>query len=166
MDVDKVITDVVPTKVIDKTVDNTIKEIVENAVDINDDEQMKQIIRMFNQNIAKKNMNRIVKFNNLLDQIGDVAYERIATNPGLIEDKDVIAYIKAFQDVLDKSRNTVNTIQELPPITLTQNNNTLVVNNGDATEQFSPEARQRILDMVKLYTSNINTDDKGDLDDK
>lgn len=120
-----------------------LNALVDEAIDIEDPDHLNNIIAMFNQNIAKKNMARIVKNIGILDSATDEALKRVLNSPEKISDKDLIAYINVFQKANDGYTNTLNGVSSQPTIQVNQNNISL-----DNSPKFTEESSKKILDII------------------
>lgn len=147
----------ITTRDLDVSVDASIKDVVEDIVGANDPQSFQQLTAIFNQNIAKKNMIRVLKLNGVLDKLSEEALNRVLYDSHNIEDKDLISYLKTIQDIIDKSTKSTEIISEQTPISLNQTNNVINITN---TPQLPPDSRQKVLNVVEeiLKMSNNNNE--------
>ena len=137
-------------KIIDKT-DSLVNDIIEE----DDIEKTKQLLNLFNVNIAKKNTLRVMKVDKLLDKVVDEALERVEARPDEINNKDLIAYASVAQSQIDKSMQIIKSVNETPAIQLNQQNN---INVNIGTE-LSRESRERVLKAVEQILNQDNVVD-------
>lgn len=136
------------------------KEAVElvNAIAISNDEQeIAMYLEKFNRNMSKKNLFRILKFNDLLDKVSEEALDRIENHPDELTHSEIVNYIKVSQDAINNAKNASST-DTVTPITLNQQNNTVNVNvnNGSSMDRRSKE---RIMEAVKnLLNLSLDSD--------
>lgn len=135
--------------------DTTIKynidkrdELIDQLMTEDDIEKSKEMINLFNINIAKKNTLRVAKVDELLDKVNDEALKRVTERPDEINDKDLLSYMNAAQNQIDRSMDTINSINDVPAINLTQDNS---VNININQPELSKESRDRILNAVKKF---------------
>ena len=137
-------------KIIDKT-DSLVNDIIEE----DDIEKTKQLLNLFNVNIAKKNTLRVMKVDKLLDKVVDEALQRVEVRPDEINNKDLIAYASVAQSQIDKSMQIIKSVNETPAIQLNQQNN---INVNIGTE-LSRESRERVLKAVEQILNQDNVVD-------
>lgn len=142
--------EVVPTTKESQLVAST-KELVENAMDIDDSEQLKRVRALFNQNIAKKNMLRLLKVGNVLDVATDEVFKRLLNNPDKISDGDLAKFYGILQKAMQGYQESINGIGENPVIQI--NNQTINVDKP----QLTSESNKRVLDAINLLMS-LKTD--------
>lgn len=106
-------------------------------------DELQEIINLFNQNLKKKELLRIIKLSELQDQIVDQASKRLDKYSDEFSNKDLIEYFKTFQTTL---QNTDRSIDNIPQIQITQNQ----LNVNIEPPEFDQDSRQRILNAVRL----------------
>lgn len=132
----------ISTKEIDKVIDNASKEAITNALCENANDE--ECIALFNQNMRKKHMARLLKLSGLSDKVIDLALERLES--GDLEDKDVIGYMKAIQQMMDSSNNIINKVPENLPIQVNNGQqNNITINTG---EVLTREQRENVLNIA------------------
>lgn len=109
-----------------------------------DPEKAKRIVNLFNLNIAKKNALRLNSINELLDTLLEQVGTRLEKCPDEFSNKDLIDYLNALYNAAEKSNKAVNSINELPAITINQQNNIIV----DPISSLSIDSRRKILDVM------------------
>lgn len=139
--------------------DTKSESIVSDIIDTDNTDDLKTLTNMFNINMAKKNMLRLLKLNGLLDSLSDVAVERLQNNPDEITNKELMEYLNVVQNLIDKSTKTVDTVNTAPVIQINTQNNVLVTGDGESLN-LSKESRDRVLDVVAQLREMIET--KGD----
>ena len=123
-------------------------ELIDQLMTEDDLDKSKEMINLFNINMAKKNTLRVAKVDELLDKVNDEALKRVTERPDEINDKDLLSYMTAAQTQIDKSMSAIKSINEVPAINLTQDNS---VNINISQPELSRESRERILDAVKKF---------------
>ena len=149
-------------ELVNKSSEDLIKEesnnIIDQAVNENDPEKLKDLVYLFNNNIAKKSMLRVDKLNTLLDDVTDQARARVLA--GNMDDGDLIRLMNVAQKSLEQSAVSVNSINEQPIIQLNQYN----INSApqdDSIESLSKESRERVLQAIKQL---MESDDSNIID--
>ena len=145
----------ITTKDLDKVIDNKSLEAITNSLDesANDEEY----IALFNQSMRKKHMARLLKLSGLSDKVIDLALDRLES--GDLEDKDVIGYMRAIQQMMDSSNNIVNKVPENLPIQVNNGQqNNITINAGDGLNR---EQRENVLNIVSKIIENASKD-KGE----
>lgn len=171
--------------------DNTIQSIVASAeldeqlTDIankviveNDVTKAKELVDLFNWNMSKKNVARVLKLNELFDDVTDQMALRIRNRPDQYSHSDLIDYMKAIQGAIDTSNKNLATI-ETPPTIVHQNNTQINVN---VIDNFDRDSRERVLaaiqktlqmasqpvaqPVIEVEAEVTNTEEKGDTPDE
>lgn len=138
-------------KVLEDQVDDTAIELSKQIAKAENKNELDPLYDAFKINDAKKNIFRINKLNNLLDKVTDEAIARFENRPGEMSNKEVIDYMNAVQNQIDKSKSIVD---ETKNINLTQVNNTVNVNINNEQPTLTRESRERIVDFIKEILDN------------
>ena len=117
------------------------EELADKIAKSNEMGEVKDLTQLFNLNQAKRNVYRLLKLNGLLDKIDDAIVERINKNPNLFNNSDLINYLNAVQNSIEKSTKLVGGVETAPLIQINNTENNVNI----ATEQLTSEERQRIL---------------------
>lgn len=134
--------EVVPTPV--ETLDTTIHNLADQVLTENDPDKAKDLIGLFNWNISKKNTSRVLKLNDLYDDVTDQMIYRFKNRADQFSNSDLLDYMKTIQGAIDTSTKNLTQIEE-PPTIVQQNNTQVNINLG---ETFNREARERILAAI------------------
>lgn len=140
--------EVVPTTKESELVKKT-QELVDSILDVDNSEELKRATALFNQNIAKKNMLRLLKVGNVLDIATDEVMRRLLNAPEHIANKDLASFYTMLQKATNGYQESINGIGENPVIQI----NTI---NMDKP-QLSPESAQRVLDAYNLWMQFTKT---------
>lgn len=127
------------------SIDSEIVSIANNVLEEKDPEKAKQLIELFNWNISKKNTSRILKLNQLYDNVTDQMVTRFRNKSDQFSNSDLLDYMKAVQGAIDTS--TKNLDQISTPPTIVQQNNTQI--NLTVNDSFDRDAQQRILAAIQ-----------------
>ena len=131
--------------------EGSIKDIAQQVIHEQDVEKTKDLVSMFNWNMSKKNVARLLKLNSLFDAVSDQMIERFSKKPDQFSNSDLIDYMKAVQGAIDTSSKNLALTEE-PPV-IVQNNTQINVN---MSEPFSRDSRARIAEAVQAILSKAS----------
>lgn len=133
------------TKALDTTsVDTAIFDAASRVLTEEDMNRTTDLVALFNWNISKKNVARVMKLNSLYDSVTDQMVRRFEARPDQFSNSDLLDYMKTLQGAIDTS--TKNISETAAPPSIVQNNTQINVNVIDS---FDRDARARILHAVK-----------------
>ena len=138
-------------KVVKVNIEDKTNSLVDTIINEDDIDKTKQLLNLFNVNIAKKNTIRVMKVDKLLDKVTDEALKRVEERPDEINNKDLLNYASIAQNQIDKSMQIIKSINETPTIQLNQDNS---VNINITQPELSRESRGRILKAVEQIMNN------------
>jgi hypothetical protein len=130
-------------------------QIIETANKIlNEDnaDATKDLVSLFNWNMSRKNVSRILKLNSLLDDVSDQMVVRFKERADQFSNSDLIDYMKTIQGAIDTSTKNLNQTDE-PPVIVNQTNTQINVNMDT---QFDREAKERILAAIQSTLQKAN----------
>lgn len=127
------------------SLDEKIQTLANEVINEQDTDKTKDLISLFNWNISKKNVSRVLKLNQLYDNVTEQMATRFATRADQFTNSDLLDYMKTIQAAIDTSSRNLNEVQE-PPRIVQQNNTQINVNVG---ETFDHDAKMRILEAVQ-----------------
>lgn len=142
-------------KILENQVDDKAREISKEIAKAENKSELDSLYDMFKINDTKKNIFRINKLNSLLDKVTDEAMTRFENRPGEMSNKEVIDYMNAIQNQIERSKNTVDSIKEINAV---QVNNTVNVNINNEVSTLSRESREKIIDAIKNILSSTSND--------
>lgn len=141
--------------------DEENKSLIESSEDIThqlvsetDPDKTKRLISLFNLNVAKKNAVRLDGINVLIDDVLSKIGDRLALRPDEFSNKDLIDYLSALQTAAEKSGKIVSGVDDIPAITVNQQNNVIV----GVADTLTKESKQRIAEAVALLLNKTNTE--------
>ena len=145
-------------------VDDKATELSKQIAKVDTKSELDALYDAFKINDTKKNVFRINKLNNLLDKITEEATARFEQRPGEMSNKEVIDYMNAVSNQIDRSKDTLSQIKD---VNLTQVNNTVNVNIDNKETSLSRESREKVIDFIKdiLKNSQEETTISKDTDD-
>lgn len=130
------------------------QNIVQNIINEDNIDNLKDLTKLFNIMIAKKNAIRMMQLNDLLDAVNEEAKHRIIETPDLIKDKDLSVYMSQIQNQLDRASKSFDALDVSPTIQLNQQNNNVNIN-------LSSDSKERILEVIKLLTQQQEVDNNS-----
>ena len=147
-------------KILENQVDDKAKELSKEIAKAENKTELDSLYDMFKINDTKKNIFRINKLNNLLDKVTDEAMTRFENRPGEMSNKEVIDYMNAIQNQIERKKNTVDSIKEINAV---QVNNTVNVNINNEVSTLSRESREKIIDAIKNILTSTSNDNIIDI---
>lgn len=147
------------------TLDNDVSDVINRAIEEQDPQKVKDLTSLFNMHMNKKNMIRLVKLNDLLDNVVDQSLTRFESNPNNFSNKELIDYMNVVQKTSDASFNQLKEINEAPA-TIQINNQTAINVGCDKNDlsKLSKESRKRVLDAIDSILKNSTTSDVIDVE--
>ena len=142
-------------KNLEHQVDDKATELSKQIAKVDTKSELDTLYDAFKINDTKKNVFRINKLNNLLDKITEEATARFEQRPGEMSNKEVIDYMNAVSNQIDRSKSTLNQIKD---VNLTQVNNTVNVNIDNKETSLSRESREKVIDFIKDILKNSQED--------
>ena len=121
-------------------------------------EELEALYQKFNINNTKKNALRINQLNNLLDQVNQQAVERFNRRPETVSNKEILDYMNAIQNQIERSQRTVDGIKDITAIQVnnTQNNTVNIHVKDTDIPYLSKDSRDRITDLVTSILQERN----------
>ena len=127
------------------SIDTEITGLASQVLEESDPEKAKQLIALFNWNISKKNTARILKMNDLYDEVTDQMVLRFKTKADQFSNSDLLDYMKAVQGAIDTSTKNLSQVEE-PPTIVHQTNTQINVN---VVGTFDRDSKDRILAAIQ-----------------
>ena len=109
-------------------------------------EELSEIINIFNVNLQKKEIIRADIFSDLQNKIVDQISKRIDSNSDTFSNKDLLDYLNSIQNILNNQKNMSNV--NTPTIAIQQN---IMVGNQD---ELTKESRDKIKDVIQNILKN------------
>lgn len=138
------------------------KELTQQLLDCKDLDKVKELTALFNLNAQKKSAVRILKMNNLLDKVTNEIIERFDNRSQTFTNDDLLKYMQAVENSIDKSSKTLGMVEDTPAIQYQQNNQVNIQVNEPGLNR---DSRQKVLDAVNQILQQAKTSDK-DIDIK
>lgn len=119
------------------------QQLVNEIIETDDMEQLKQLTNLFNVAQLKKNVIRILGLSSLSGAVEEEFKKRIEQRPNEFTTKELLDSIQILQNQLDKANQHVNTVDEKPLIQINQP--TVTINNDNSTDAIG---RNKIVSAV------------------
>ena len=129
-----------------------LEELKQKLLTENDLDKLDDIINIFNLNIKRKDIVRTSKLNDLQDKIADQMALRLTEKANEFSNKDLLDYFKVLQDTINKSDNSLESI-DTPAIQINQQQ----INIGEETE-LNRESREKVKNAVASFLENNGYD--------
>ena len=144
------------------SLDEVSKSLVDQIVDEQDPDKLKNLVSLFNVNQSKKNLVRVEMFSRLMDKISIQMMERFEKKPGEFSNKDLLDYLSAVRSAIDKNDINIDNM----PTPIIQNNTQVNI----SVDTLDRNSKERVADAVKSILSKLSSYDDivdvSDLDDK
>ena len=134
------------------SLNTSLEELKQKLLTENDLDKLDDIINIFNLNIKRKDIVRTSKLNDLQDKIADQMTLRLTEKANEFSNKDLLDYFKVLQDTINKSDNSLESI-DTPAIQINQQQ----INIGEETE-LNRESREKVKNAVANFLANNGYD--------
>ena len=133
-----------------------LSSVVEQINKEGDIEKIKDLTKLFNVAMMKKEINRAERQSDILDYALEVVNEKLMS--GEVSDKALGTYIKVLQDNINNARK-MTTEEPITPITY--NHQEITINNGDA---LTKEERDNVIDFIQKVLTQSKSEDIIDIE--
>lgn len=134
------------------SLDEKNEKLAQKILNANTLDETKDLTTLFNLNIQKRNVLRVLKMNNLLDKVTEQIIERFEKAPNNFTNEDLLKYMQVTENAIDRANKNLNQIKETPAIQLMQNNQ---VNINIDNSSIDRESRIRITETVQKILNNL-----------
>lgn len=144
-------------------------QLAQQIMEETDIDKVKDLTNLFNLDMQKRNVARVLKMTDLLDQVTDQVLTRFERTPDNFSNEDLIKFMQVTENSIEKANKTLSQVDETPAIQYQQNNQ-VNINIGDSLNR---ESRQKVTDTVQailkkfgaqeLETLSALSDDEGDI---
>ena len=135
------------------SLDANIVDLANQVMSESSVDKTKDLVALFNWNISKKNVSRILKLNDLYDKVSDQMEARLTSRGDQFSNSDLIDYMKTLQGAIDSSTKVLSQAEEPP--TIVQNNNTQI--NVNIVDKFDKDSKERILAAIQATLLSATT---------
>lgn len=135
---------------------NRTKDIAQEILNTDDVDKVKDLTALFNLNIRKKNVVRVVKMAGLLDNVTDKVIERFEKTPDNFSNEDLLKYMQVTENALDKASKNLELVEETPAIQLQQNNQV----NINIDRGLNRDSRAKVTEAVDAILKKLQNNEQ------
>ena len=128
-------------------IDLSSQQLRDKLINSKNPDEIDDIVKIFNLNLKKRELIRADIYSELQDKVTDQIGKRIEKNSDTFSNKDLLEYMTAIQNILNKQDKEET---KIPTIAI-QNNLTI---NQDA--ELSKESRDKIKDAIQAILAKQN----------
>ena len=150
------------------SIDKSNEELVKSIIKAKSKQELESLYQEFALNNTKKEAARINQLNGLLDQVNKEAINRFTNRPAEVSNKEILDYMNAVQNQIERSKKTVDGIKEVNAVQVnnTQNIDTVNIHVGNKEViSMSKESRERINDFISSVLKETNKNIVLDMSD-
>lgn len=137
-------------------------ELIKQVLSESNLDKVKDLTHLFNANIAKKNMIRVLQLNELLDCVNDQAFKRLTNRPDNLSNKELMDFMSVLYTSIEKSNKSIDIIDEVPPIQVNNQKNEVNIN---VTQNLDRDSKTNVIEAIKMILNNSNNNNVMDEDD-
>ena len=130
------------------------KDIVDDIINEEDPDKLKNLISLFNVAQTKKSIVRASKYSDILDNISNEMLSRFDNNPSMFSNKDLLEWVDTLQKTLEKTGKETSDVSSITTPLIIQQNNV----NIETTPKLSQESKEKVLDVIKSILQKSNND--------
>lgn len=130
------------------SIDNASKDIINKISKAKNKDELETLYQEFNINNTKKNAIRISQLNELLDKVNNEAAERLIKRPEQISNKEILDYMTAIGNQIERSQKLVDGIKDINAVQVNNTQNTVNINVGNETKNLSKQSRDKIRNII------------------
>ncbi len=138
--------------------DSQTAQVAQSILDETDADKVKELTNVFNLYAKKRNVIRVLKMTQLMDDVTDKVIERFQKTPDNFSNDDLIKFMQVTENSIDKASKSLDQVEQVPAIQLNQNNQV----NINVGPEFDRQSRQRITDKVAEILSKLNSGEYSD----
>ena len=139
------------------TIDNDAADLINKIAQSKNKDELENLYQQFNINNTKKNAIRIAQLNNLLDKVNNEAEERLTKRAEQISNKEILDYMNAIGNQIERSQKLVDGIKEITAVQVNNTQNHVNINVGESVK-LNKESRNKITDIISMILKE-NTDE-------
>lgn len=147
-----------PIKVSEEDIDNSTKELSYAIASTENPDDVDSLVQKFRLNDIKKEVFNTVKYREVLDTINKEAAARITNRPSEISNKELLDYMNAYQNQLDRAQKNINGVKDINAVQVNNTqNNTVNIHVGDEKiDSLSKTSRDKITDLIAEILKESN----------
>lgn len=133
-------------------------QLLNRLEEIKTSQDIKDLTTLFNISLAKSEMIRALKQNDLYDLVIAQVAERLRKRPDEVSTQDLIAYMNIFKANLDRASGVVEKANNAPTIQINQHKD-VTINFND----LNRNSRENVMEAVKGLLEGANADNLEEL---
>lgn len=127
------------------------ENIAQSIAEEDNIDKVRDLTQLFNLNSAKKSVVRATKYNELLDCLTDEMELRVKNGAAAMDNDDLLRYLNAVQNVLDKSEKSAAQVDEVKIVPI-QNNQI----NINIVPEMDRDSRLRVIQAAQALLNKVN----------
>lgn len=127
------------------------ENIAQSIAEEDNIDKVRDLTQLFNLNSAKKSVVRATKYNELLDYLTDEMELRVKNGAAAMDNDDLLRYLNAVQNVLDKSEKSAAQVDEVKIVPI-QNNQI----NINIVPEMDRDSRLRVIQAAQALLNKVN----------
>jgi hypothetical protein len=150
--------DTLETSLVDtspKSLSEKSKALIDQIIAETDQQKVRDLTQLFNDNQSKKTLARVDKLSDLLDTITDQALARFTSRPDEISNKELFDGLKTVQDLIERGQKQALGVTEAPLIQVNQQTNEVNIGSTPTANTLNRDSRERVKSAVLSLLNNI-----------
>ena len=136
--------------------DSRTQKIAQEILDTEDIDKVKDLTNLFNLNTKKRNVMRVLKMTQLLDNVTDKVIERFEKTPDNFSNEDLLKYMQVTENAIDKANKNLDMIEETPAIQFQQNNQV----NINIDRGLNRDSRAKVTEAVEAILKKLQNNEQ------
>jgi tRNA A37 threonylcarbamoyladenosine modification protein TsaB len=135
--------------------DTSTNKLINDIIAEESPTKLKDLTYLFKVHVAKKNIIRLIKYYDMMDLVNDQTMQRLENRPDEISNKDLITFMTTFLTTIEKTTQSLGTLDDTTPgLVINQQNNEVNINVG--TQKLDRDSKERVVDAIKSLMSLIS----------
>lgn len=136
--------------------DSRTQKIAQEILDTEDIDKIKDLTNLFNLNTKKRNVMRVLKMTQLLDNVTDKVIERFEKTPDNFSNEDLLKYMQVTENAIDKANKNLDMVEETPAIQFQQNNQV----NINIDRGLNRDSRAKVTEAVEAILKKLQNNEQ------
>lgn len=136
--------------------DTKTQKIAQEILDTEDIDKVKDLTNLFNLNTKKRNVMRVLKMTQLLDNVTDKVIERFEKTPDNFSNEDLLKYMQVTENAIDKANKNLDLVEETPAIQFQQNNQV----NINIDKGLNRDSRAKVTEAVEAILKKLQNNEQ------
>ena len=136
--------------------DSRTQKIAQEILDTEDIDKVKDLTSLFNLNTKKRNVMRVLKMTQLLDNVTDKVIERFEKTPDNFSNEDLLKYMQVTENAIDTANKNLDMVEETPAIQFQQNNQV----NINIDRGLDRDSRAKVTEAVEAILKKLQNNEQ------